>query len=61
MNRIGRRVAIAGAMAVATTAHAEEPLRIVLGFPPGASSDTITRLIADKMRTRASAARLWST
>jgi len=25
-------------------------LRIVLGFPPGASSDTVTRLIADKMR-----------
>jgi tripartite-type tricarboxylate transporter receptor subunit TctC len=26
------------------------PLRIVLGFPPGASSDTVTRLIAEKMR-----------
>jgi tripartite-type tricarboxylate transporter receptor subunit TctC len=25
-------------------------LRIVLGFPPGASSDTVTRLIAEKMR-----------
>lgn len=25
-------------------------MRIVLGFPPGASSDTVTRLIADKMR-----------
>ncbi|WP_421996216.1 Bug family tripartite tricarboxylate transporter substrate binding protein [Reyranella sp.] len=30
--------------------RAEEPLRIVLGFPAGASSDTVTRLIADKMR-----------
>jgi tripartite-type tricarboxylate transporter receptor subunit TctC len=28
----------------------DAPLRIVLGFPPGASSDTVTRLIADKMR-----------
>lgn len=32
-------------------ARAEEPaLRLVLGFPPGASSDTLTRLVADKMR-----------
>jgi tripartite-type tricarboxylate transporter receptor subunit TctC len=28
---------------------ADRPLRIVLGFPPGASSDTVSRLIADKM------------
>ena len=28
----------------------DEPLHIVLGFPPGASSDTVTRLIAEKMR-----------
>ncbi|MFZ5781905.1 MAG: Bug family tripartite tricarboxylate transporter substrate binding protein [Pseudomonadota bacterium] len=35
----------------AVQAHAEDPpLRIVLGFPAGASSDTVTRLIADKMR-----------
>jgi len=36
--------------AAAGTARAEEPLKLVLGFPPGASSDTLTRLIADKMR-----------
>lgn len=28
---------------------ADPPLRIVLGFPPGASSDTISRLVAEKM------------
>jgi len=28
----------------------EKPLRIVLGYPPGASSDTLTRLLADRMR-----------
>jgi tripartite-type tricarboxylate transporter receptor subunit TctC len=42
---------MAGTLAVAAAAHAEEPpLRLVLGFPPGASSDTLTRLLADKMR-----------
>ena len=35
-------------VATATNA-AEPPLKIVLGFPPGASSDTISRLIAEKM------------
>lgn len=55
MSGLTRRAMLAGApLAVATcgagSARAEEPLRIVLGFPPGASSDTVTRLIADKMR-----------
>ena len=27
----------------------DKPLHIILGFPPGASSDIVTRLIADKM------------
>jgi tripartite-type tricarboxylate transporter receptor subunit TctC len=37
-------------MALAAPVRAEDrPLRIVLGYPAGASSDTITRLIADKM------------
>ncbi len=37
-------------LAFAAPAHAQDkPLRIVLGFPPGASSDTVARLIADKM------------
>ena len=28
----------------------DQPLRIILGFPPGAGADTLTRLVADKMR-----------
>jgi len=39
-----------GARFVATARADEPPLRLVLGFPPGASSDTVTRLIAEKMR-----------
>ncbi len=42
---------MAGSIALAVPARAEDrPLRIVLGYPAGASSDTITRMIADKMR-----------
>jgi len=42
---------MAGSIALAMPSRAEDrPLRIVLGYPAGASSDTITRLIADKMR-----------
>ena len=46
-----RALLSAALLSIATAvAHAAEPpLRIVLGFPPGASSDTISRLIADKM------------
>ncbi len=37
-------------LAISSAAQAADPpLRIVLGFPPGASSDTISRLIAEKM------------
>ncbi|HEY4171187.1 MAG TPA: tripartite tricarboxylate transporter substrate-binding protein [Reyranella sp.] len=52
MKRLGRRATLAGTLALAGAgaARAEEPLKLVLGFPPGASSDTLTRLIADKMR-----------
>src|SRR5581483_5741463 len=50
MKRLSRRAALAGAVMIASTARAEEPLKLVLGFPPGASSDTLTRLVADKMR-----------
>ena len=39
-----------GASRAGPTWAQDAPLRIVLGFPPGASSDTVTRLIADKMR-----------
>jgi tripartite-type tricarboxylate transporter receptor subunit TctC len=51
MKRLSRRTALAGTLALAGAARAEEPpLKLVLGYPPGASSDTLTRLIADKMR-----------
>lgn len=51
MKELTRRASLASALAIAGTARAEEPpLRLVLGLPPGASSDTLTRLIADKMR-----------
>jgi len=51
MHRVTRRAALSGALALAGAARAEEPpLKLVLGFPPGASSDTLTRLLADKMR-----------
>lgn len=46
---LGSAAALAAAAPVA--AHADgPPLRIVLGYPAGASSDTVTRLIAEKMR-----------
>lgn len=42
--------AVAPLIAPALARAEGPPLRIVLGFPPGAGSDTVTRLIADKMR-----------
>jgi tripartite-type tricarboxylate transporter receptor subunit TctC len=51
-----RRAVVAGTTLLMGVSRAgptwaeDAPLRIVLGFPPGASSDTVTRLIADKMR-----------
>ncbi len=33
-------------------AHAQEPLRIVLGYPAGATSDILSRLVAEEMRKR---------
>ena len=51
MKKLSRRAALASTFALAGIARAEEPpLKLVLGFPPGASSDTLTRLLADKMR-----------
>ena len=50
MKYLNRRTVLAGTFATAGTARAEDrPLRIVVGFPPGAGIDTIARLIADKM------------
>ena len=36
---------------VAVSACAQTPLRLIVGFPPGAVSDTMTRAIAEGMRT----------
>lgn len=48
--KLTRRAALGGTVSFVTVAHADErPLRIVLGYPAGASSDTVARLIADKM------------
>jgi tripartite-type tricarboxylate transporter receptor subunit TctC len=50
MNRLSRRTVLAGTFATAGAARAEDrPLRIVVGYPPGAGIDTIARLVADKM------------
>jgi tripartite-type tricarboxylate transporter receptor subunit TctC len=50
MNRLSRRAVLAGSFAAAGAARAQDrPLRIVVGYPPGAGIDTIARLVADKM------------
>src|SRR5260370_2388505 len=51
MIRLSRRTVLAGTFVAAGVGRADDrPLRIVVGFPPGAGIDTIARLIADKMR-----------
>jgi tripartite-type tricarboxylate transporter receptor subunit TctC len=51
MNRLSRRAVLAGTLAAASAARADDrPLRIVVGYPPGAGIDTIARLVADKMQ-----------
>jgi tripartite-type tricarboxylate transporter receptor subunit TctC len=49
--RLTRRTALGAAIAVATAPAVaqDKPLRIVLGVPPGASADAITRAVAEKM------------
>jgi tripartite-type tricarboxylate transporter receptor subunit TctC len=50
--RLLNAVVFVWAALIGAAAHADEkPLHIILGFPPGASSDIVTRLIADKMHT----------
>ncbi|MFM9980174.1 MAG: Bug family tripartite tricarboxylate transporter substrate binding protein [Burkholderiales bacterium] len=46
------RIALAAALLclASTTFAQDKTLRIVLGYPPGASSDLLTRLLAERMR-----------
>jgi tripartite-type tricarboxylate transporter receptor subunit TctC len=51
MLRLTRRAALASALAAATPARAQDrPVRIVVGYPAGAGSDTVARILAEKMR-----------
>lgn len=57
MNRTMKRNFLRAAVAAAALglcggafAQADKPLKIVVGTPAGASMDTLTRLLADKMR-----------
>ena len=46
-----RRLVFCAALLGATAAQAQDrTIRFVLGYPPGASSDVLTRLLAEKMR-----------
>ena len=48
---VSYRMALAAALMMVTeTALAQTPLRLIVGFPPGATSDTMTRAIAEGMR-----------
>ena len=40
------------ALAIAAAAHAQDgPVRVLVGFAPSSTSDTIARLVADRMKT----------
>lgn len=45
-----RRLLAVAAMAGSTLVAAQVPLRLIVGFPPGATADTMTRAIAEGMR-----------
>ncbi len=50
MKSIRLILAIALLSTAGTSIAQDKTLRIVLGYPPGASSDTLSRLLADRMR-----------
>ena len=52
MNRALRALLAVLGVAITATAGAQDgPVRILIGFPPGGTSDVIARLIVDRMRT----------
>ncbi len=50
MGLVVSALTVACVMLTAPARADEKPLRILLGYPAGASSDTLTRVVADKMR-----------
>jgi len=59
MSRHPAVIAVLGAMLAATAAGAQDgagnfpdhPIRVVVSVPAGGGVDTVTRIVADKMRT----------
>ncbi|MBL8382133.1 MAG: tripartite tricarboxylate transporter substrate binding protein [Burkholderiales bacterium] len=48
--RLSRLILALGTLLAAGSTLAQTPLRLIVGFPPGATSDTMTRAIAEGMR-----------
>jgi tripartite-type tricarboxylate transporter receptor subunit TctC len=49
--RLASVLAVLAAAVMAATAHAQEgPVRILVGFGPGSTSDAVARLLADRMK-----------
>ena len=57
-NALSRRVALAAcailsALPLAAAAQSlDGPLRIVVGYPPGGSSDRVARIVADRLQAK---------